>query len=74
MMPLMCEKVMPTMMEDLTMNNVVPNMMKEMMPHTLSHLLPKMPSDMRADFVSRMTRVLEEQGSAGMSGEKSLST
>lgn len=62
MMPLMCEKVMPTMMEDLTMDNVVPNMMNEMMPHTVSLLLLKMSSDVRADFVSRMTKVLEEQG------------
>ncbi len=67
MMPLMCEKVMPTMMEDLTMDNVMPNMMKEMMPHTLSHLLPKMPSDVRTDFILRMTKVLDEQGREGLS-------
>jgi hypothetical protein len=33
-----------------------------------------MPRDMRADFVSRMTRVLKEQGSAGMFGKDPLNT
>ena len=70
MMPLMCKKVMPTMMDDLTMDNIMPNMMKEMMPHSLALLLPKMPGEMRAEFVSRMTKVLEEQGSTETSGKK----
>ncbi len=55
------------------MDNMMPHMMKEMMPHALSHLLPKMPDDMHADFVSRMTRILDEKGSVGVSKEKPVS-
>lgn len=73
MMPLMCKKVMPTVMEDLTMDDLMPHMMNEMMPHAVAQLLPKMPSDMRADFVSRMSRALAEQGSAVTSIDKPLS-
>ena len=70
MMPLMCEKVMPTMMEGLTIDNMMPNMMKEMMPHGLSNLLPKMSNKMRVDFIMNMTSILKEQGSVGMSDEE----
>ncbi len=45
----------------------VTKMMKEMMPHALSHLLPKMPNEMRVDFILNMTGILMEQGSVEMS-------
>jgi hypothetical protein len=55
------------MMEGLTMDNMMPSMMKEMMPDCLWHLLPKMPNKMRVDFILNMTGILAQQGSVEMS-------
>jgi hypothetical protein len=44
--------------------------MKEMMPHALSSLLPKMPNEMRVDFILNMSGVLAKQGSVEMSKEE----
>lgn len=70
MMPVMCKRVMPTMMEGLTMDNIMPNIMKEMMPHALSQLLPKMSNKMRVDFILNMTGILAEQDSVEQSEEE----
>ena len=67
MMPAMCHRVMPTMMEGLTIDNMMPHMMKEMMPDCLWHILPKMPNEMRSDFILNMTSILAEQGIVEMS-------
>jgi hypothetical protein len=55
------------MMEGLTMDNMMPHMMKEMMPDCLTHLLPKMSNKMRVDFILNLTDILAEQGSVEMS-------
>ncbi|MFC1916933.1 hypothetical protein ACFLX1_02250, partial [Chloroflexota bacterium] len=60
-------RLMPTMMEGLNMDNMMPGMMKEMMPDCLWHLLPKMPNKMRVDFISNMAGILVQQGSVEMS-------
>ena len=49
---------------------MMPNMMKEMMPHCLDMMLPNMPKEERIDFVLNMIDVLKEQGSTGMSDEE----
>ncbi len=54
-------KVIPVMM---------PKMMAEMMPHCLRMILPDMPQKERVDFVLKLTTILMEKGSAGMSEEE----
>jgi len=49
---------------------MMPNMMKEMMPHCLNMMLPNMPKEERINFVLNMMAILKEQGSTGMSDEE----
>ena len=70
MMSVMCDRLLPTRMEGLTMDNMMPSMMKEMMPSCLWELLPKMPNEMRVEFISNMTGILADRGSADMSEEE----
>lgn len=49
---------------------MMPQMMKEMMPHCLTMILPIMPQEKRIEFVLQMITTLVEEGSAGMSDEE----
>ena len=48
----------------------MPHMMGEIVHRAFSDLLPNMPNDGRAEFVSMMTGVLEQQDNAGRLGGK----
>jgi len=50
--------------------HMMPHMMTEMMPHCLGMMLPSMPKENRADFISKIVAVLMEKGTSGMSDEE----
>jgi hypothetical protein len=52
------ERMLPKMLENDQLRQLMPEMMSRMMPHCLEQMLPAMPEEQKAEFVSTMQRIL----------------